>query len=30
MAHAYMVADQYKPEEVRKGAWDMLRDAPPW
>jgi SCY1-like protein 1 len=30
MSHGFLLADQYKPEEVRKGAWDMLRDAPPW
>jgi hypothetical protein len=30
MSHAFMLADQYKPEEIRKGAWDALRDAPPW
>lgn len=30
MNHAFMIADQYKPEEMRKGAWDVLREAPPW
>ena len=29
-SHGFLVADQYKPEEVRKGAWDALRGAPPW
>ena len=30
VAHAFMLADQYKPEEVRKGNWELLRQAPPW
>ena len=30
MSHAFMLPEQYKPEEVRKGAWEALRDAPPW
>ena len=28
--HAFLLADQYKPEEVRKGNWELLRQAPPW
>ncbi len=30
VAHAFMLADQYKPEEVRKHNWELLRQAPPW
>jgi hypothetical protein len=30
VSYAFMIADQYKPEEVRKGAFDMLKQAPPW
>jgi SCY1-like protein 1 len=29
-SHAFMLADAYKPEELRKDNWDALRDAPPW
>lgn len=30
VSHAFLLADQYKPEEVRKGNWEMLQQAPPW
>lgn len=30
VSHAYMIAEQFKPEEVRKGAFEMLKQAPPW
>jgi len=30
VSHAFLLADQYKPEEVRKGNWEMLNGAPPW
>jgi hypothetical protein len=30
VSHSFMLADQYKPEEVRKANWELLRQAPPW
>jgi len=30
LSHGFLLADQYKPEEVRKGKWELLNGVPPW